>query len=69
MSVLPRVASGDNVNTAVSISGQDIVFEKSMVNYIDDSSSWVANNWLNDARDGVGVSGTRITVRENIIKI
>ncbi|HRB81817.1 MAG TPA: choice-of-anchor Q domain-containing protein [Nitrospira sp.] len=68
VSVLPRVASGDNVSTAVSISGQDIVFEKSMVNYIDDSSSWVASNWLNHARDGVGVSGTRITVRENVIK-
>ncbi len=68
ISVLPRIASGDNVSTAVTLSGQDLIFEKARVNFIDDSSAWTPSQWLSETGNGIFGSGTRITIRENVVK-
>ena len=67
LSILPRVMNGDAVGRAVSLSGEDIVFEKSMISFVDNSDSWSAQDWLQYSFDGLSVNGNRMIVRENLI--
>lgn len=69
LSILPRRMNGDTVSRAVELSGanEDIVFEKSLISYADNSSGWTAQNWLDYAHDGIAIYGTRMIVRDNLI--
>ena len=64
----PRFASGDTVSQAVAIDGQDIVFEKSLITYADDTTGWSGARWVNETGNGIGAGGTRITIRDNVVK-
>ena len=69
LSILPRRMNGDTVGMAVELDGanEDIIFEKSLISYADDSSGWTAQNWLDYAYDGIAIYGNRMIVRDNLI--
>jgi hypothetical protein len=46
----------------------DVVLEGSDVFTVNDASAWTANDWVNVASSGVGVGGTRITVRNSRVR-
>lgn len=69
LSILPRRMNGDTVGIAVELAGanEDIIFEKSLISYGDNSSGWTAQNWLDYAQDGIHIYGNRMIVRDNLI--
>ena len=69
LSILPRRMNGDTVGLAVELSGanEDIIFEKSLISYADDSSGWTAQNWLDYAYNGIVIHGNRMIVRDNFL--
>lgn len=64
----PRLASGDSMGDAVSLNGQDIIFEKSLITFADDTTSWSAARWVNETGNGISAGGTRITIRDNVLR-
>ncbi len=64
----PRKASGDSMGDAVSLNGQDIIFEKSLITFADDTTSWSAARWVNETGNGISAGGTRITIRDNVLR-
>jgi len=66
---LPRRMNGDTVSRAVELAGanEDIIFEKSLISYADNSSGWSAQNWRDYAYDGIVINGNRMIVRDNLI--
>lgn len=70
LTLAPRLMNGDQLPTgeAVQIVGDDIVFENSYINSIDDSSQWTPQDWITYAVDGISESGNRNIVRNNLIK-